>query len=241
MLRRLLTIALLSALAQASGAFASSVIAFDRPSALPNERVKVTSALAMPVRLYLVREEQSGAVTRRVDRRLSFIGVVKASRALTFSMPPLAVGTYRLATWDGARLRLAGPRLRLRPTEGCPATRPNGNRPPGQPLDVPWYGNGLLWASVGRDGTYTVRKDQVEADGTIGNKLLWVTTPPAAKPTISGERIDGLGAPLRVARVNTGSSSHMSPVSFATPGCWRVTARLADVSLTYVVQVAVSV
>ncbi len=46
--------------------------------------------------------------------------------------------------------------------------------------------------------------------------------------------------------MNTGSfagaanPSHMTPVGFATPGCWRLRARLRDVSLTYVVQVVVS-
>ena len=108
-----------------------------------------------------------------------------------------------------------------------------------------WYGNGLLWAGVQRDGTYRVPPDRVAADGTIGNKLLWVTTPPWQKPTISGERIDAPAEPFRVTRVNTGSfsgaanPSHMSPVSFTTEGCWRLTARIADVSLTYVVSVEI--
>ena len=84
------------------------------------------------------------------------------------------------------------------------------------------------------------------ADGSIGNKLLWVTTPPWQKPTISGERIDAAAEPLRVTRVNTGSfsgaanPSHMSPVGFPTEGCWRLTARVGDLSLVYVVQVVVA-
>jgi hypothetical protein len=32
----------------------------------------------------------------------------------------------------------------------------------------------------------------------------------------------------------------MSAVSFPTPGCWRLTARVGDVSLTYVVQIDVA-
>jgi hypothetical protein len=48
-----------------------------------------------------------------------------------------------------------------------------------------------------------------------------------------------------VVRVNTGSfsnaanPSHMTPVGFPTPGCWRLRARLGDVSLVYVVEVVV--
>ena len=227
-------------------ASATSVIAFDRTSALPNERVEVTSTLEAALRLYLVRDDVARAVTRRTDRRLTFIGVVKRNGSLTFSTPPLDAGTYALAVWDGHRLRTRAARLRLRAAQGCPVTLPNGNRPPGQPRGVGWYGNGLLWAGVERDGTWTARVDQVGEDGTIGNKLLWVTTPPWEKPTVTGERIDADAPPLHVSGVNTGSfssaanPSHMTPVGFPTPGCWRLRARLGDVSLTYVVQVAVS-
>ena len=108
-----------------------------------------------------------------------------------------------------------------------------------------WYGNGLLWAGLTADGVYAVSPDRVGADGSIGNKLLWVTTPPAEKPTVSGERLDAASPPLKVLGVNTGgfsgaaNPSHMSPVSFPSAGCWRLTARLGDVSLTYVVSVVV--
>jgi hypothetical protein len=239
-----------AAFALPAEAGASSVIAFDRASASPNERVKVTSALSEPVRLYLVRQEVALAVRSRTDRRLSFIGSVGANGSLTFSLPPLDAGTYNLAVWcrrcHGARLRTRAARLQVLPVAGCPVTLPNGNRPPGQPRTVGWYGNGLLWAGVQRDGTYTVPADRVGADGTIGNKLLWVTTPPWEKPTISGERIDAAAAPLNVLGVNTGSfsgaanPSHMSPVGFPTAGCWRLKARLGDLSLVYVVQVLVA-
>ena len=246
MLRRLLIATSLLTLALPMDASGASVIAFDRPTALPNERVKVTSALDVPLRLYLVRQDIARRVTSRRDARLSFIGVVRPNRSLTFSTPPLDAGTYRLAIWDGARLRTTAARLGLQPTVGCPVTCPNGNRPPEQPRSVGWYGNGFLWAGVDRDGIWTARADQVGEDGTIGNKLLWVTTPPWEKPTISGERIDVAAPPLSVLGVNTGAfsgaanPSHMSPVEFPVTGCWRLTARLGDVSLTYVVQVTVS-
>jgi hypothetical protein len=62
---------------------------------------------------------------------------------------------------------------------------------------------------------------------------------------ISGERLDAPSPPLRVLGVNTGSfsgadnPSHMSPVTFPAAGCWRLRARVGDVSLTYVVSVVV--
>jgi len=71
--------------------------------------------------------------------------------------------------------------LRIESTASCPVTLPNGNRPPGQPRSVSWYGNGLPWAGLTSDGAYAVSPDRVDADGSIGNKLLWVTTPPVAR------------------------------------------------------------
>jgi hypothetical protein len=93
------------------------------------------------------------------------------------------------------------------------------------------------------DGVYRPTQGQIEPDGSIGDKLLWVTTPASAKPTITGERIDAPVPPLRVLQVNTGSfsgaarPSHMTPVSFPSVGCWRLRARLGDVSLVYAVHV----
>ena len=222
-----------------------------------------------PVRIYLVEADAATRVHSRLDPRLHFVGSLVPDRngrgLLTFSVPPLDAQTYALAYWcpgcatysRGRTFFVQQPDqfvqryrsrtlLRIASTQSCPVTLPNANRPPGQPRSVAWYGNGLLWAGVERDGTYTVAADRVGADGTIGNKLLWVTTPPWEKPTISGERLDAPAAPLNVVRVNTGSfsgaanPSHMSPVGFPTAGCWRLEARLRDVSLVYVVQVVVA-
>ncbi len=138
----------------------------------------------------------------RTDQRLSFVGTLARGRAsrgtLTFSMPPLDVGTYELASWSRGRglsvQRSA--RLRLATTSPCPVTLPNGNRPPGQPRDVPWYGNGLLWAGLEPDGTSTVPAIASEPTARSATSCLWVTTPPWEKPTVYGERIDAAAAPL---------------------------------------------
>lgn len=247
MLRLPLTAAFLLALVPPLDAGAGDVFVLDRASAAPNDRVTVRADTPKPVRLYLAPGDAADRVRSRSDRRLSLVGSVAPTGSLTFSVPPLDPGTYRLVLWcgrcEGARLRPTPARLRIRPTASCPVTKPNGNAPPGQPRTVSWHGNGFLWAGLDRDGTLTAKPDQVEPDGSIVDKLLWVTTPPWAKPTVTGERIDADAPPLRVVRVNTGSfsgaanASHMTPVGFPTAGCWRLTARLGDLSLTYVVRV----
>ena len=224
--------------------------------------------LQRPVRLYLVRTELAAEVHSRFDPRLHFIGSVTPDRngrgVQTFSVPPLDSATYTLAYWcPGCAASSRAPTfvlqhpgqfvqryrsqtlLRISTTQACPVTLPNANRPAGQPRSVSWYGNGLLWAGLKADGISAVPHDRVAADGSVGDKLLWVTTPPWSVPTISGERLDAPAPTLRVLGVNQGSfasadkPSFMSPVSFPSAGCWRLRARVGDVSLSYVVDVVV--
>ena len=207
-------------------------------------------------------------VHSRFDPRLHFVGSVTPDRngrgLKTSSVPPLDSGTYTLAYWcpgcagssRGRTFFVQRPEqftqryrsrtlLRIDTTQACPVTLPNANRPPGQPRSVAWYGNGLLWAGLSADGVNAVPYDSVGADGSIGDKLLWVTSPSWSVPTITGERLDAPAPPLRVLGVNQGSfasadePSFMSPVSFPTAGCWRLRARVGDVSLSYVVDVVV--
>lgn len=222
-------------------------LTLERASAQPNDRVTVRGPAARQLRVYLVPARALRSTFGRHDRKLAFVGTLVRGR-LVFTVPPLDDGTYALATWCrtcGFAVLPSGPRLRIAARSSCPVTLPNGNRPPGQPRNVTWYGNGRLWAGVDPDGTHVYGPEDVAADGSVGDKLLWVTTPPWEKPTVTGTRIDAAAPPLRVTGVNTGSfsgaanPSHMTPVGFPTPGCWRLTARLADVSLTYVVQIVV--
>ncbi|HYY03318.1 MAG TPA: hypothetical protein VE736_05475 [Gaiellaceae bacterium] len=231
----------------------------------PNRRLK---PFQRPVRLYLVRTDAATEVRSRFDARLNFIGSLVADKRgrglVTFSVPPLDPAQYTIAYWcPGCAAYSRGrtffvqepdqfvPRYRsqalmnIAATKSCPVTLPNGNRPPRQPTSVSWYGNGLLWAGVATDGVDRVSRDRVEADGSIFDKLLWVTTPPSRAPTVSGERIDAPARQLRVVAMFQGSFSNatnpsfMSPVVFPAPGCWRLRARVADISLTYVVDVIV--
>jgi hypothetical protein len=262
MRRALVTAATLVALAAPTDALAGQVFLFDRTSAKPNDRVTIqaTTAARAAVRLYLVRADEVGRPRNPRDARLAFIGTLVPGRKLTFSVPPLDAATYALASWcprcSGAPFSLQQPErltrgnrakatLRIEETPTCPVTLPNGDRPAGQPRKMSWYGNGRLWAGLATDGTRPVQRFELAADGSIGDKLLWVTTPRLERPTISGERIDETGPPLRVLGVNRGSfsgaadPSYMSPVSFPTAGCWRLRARVGDVSLVYVVRVVV--
>jgi hypothetical protein len=170
---------------------------------------KRAKPLQRRIRLYLVREAVAAQVRSRLDPRLNFVGSLVPDKngrgLLTFSLPPVDAGSYTLAFWCPACAAFSHGRmffvqepnqftpryraqalLKITTTASCPVTLPNGNQPPGQPPLVSWYGNGLLWAGLPTDGVYAVAPDQAAADGSIGDKLLWVTTPPGRAPTLSG-------------------------------------------------------
>jgi hypothetical protein len=233
------------------------------------QRVK---PLQRPIRLYLVPNRLAPDVHNRFDPRAHFVGRLVPDRngrgLLRFTVPPLDTNSYTVGAWcPGCAQYSRGHTwfvtevkapdvverfrplmllsLAMPPLDPCPFTRSNGNKPPGQPRRVTWHGNGLLWAAH-RLGVLTVPREHVEPDGSIGTKLYWVTTPPAARPTVSGERLDAPASPLRMLGANFGSFSGAANPSWATPvvfpsaGCWRVTVRVGDVSLAYVVNVVVS-
>jgi hypothetical protein len=232
----------------------------------PSQRVR---PFQRAIRVYLVHSDAAAAVRSRGDVRVHFVGTITPDKngrgSVTFSAPPLDDGTYAIAYWCPACARfsrgrmffvqqadqLTPPyrgqaRLRLVTSEPCPVTVPNSSKPPRQPRNVPWYGNGLLWAGVAPNGVYAAGRGAVEADGSIFNKLLWVTTPRSRAPKISGVRLDAPAPALRVLATNFGSFSGATDPSFMTPvlspaaGCWRIRARVADISLTYVVRVVVT-
>jgi hypothetical protein len=62
---------------------------------------------------------------------------------------------------------------------------------------------------------------------------------------VRGERLDAPSPPLKVLNVfwghsSTGKWSWATPVEFPSEGCWRISGRVDDVSLTYVGRVVAS-
>jgi hypothetical protein len=210
----------------------------------------VTRAPRLPqreIRLYLVPAAVASSVRSRFDPRLSFIGTVRAARRarIVFTVPPLKARRYALAYWcrgclpRGKRIGLqSSPRLRVTApvAEGCPATRPNGNVPSGAPrtwAGVPWHGNGALWVPLRADGSLVT-------NALGGHKQPWVANE-SGLLRVRYWRLDPLSPPIE-AGVTTGTLSGYAGPSWASrmsfqPGCWQITGRLGDVTLSFVVSV----
>jgi hypothetical protein len=208
------------------------------------------------IRIYLVPSNVAGEVGSRFDRRLHYVGRIVPDRdgrgVLRFRVPPLDTGAYAVAAWcpECARYSLGrsffvqtvpevsryrrwmGLRVRLPDaTETCPVTRGR-------------YDNGFLSVDL-RGGVLSRPRDP---DGTLSDKLGWLPRKGfTGQLTVRGERLDGPGK-LNVISVNWGYASSgpaadgswASAVRFPSAGCWRITGRVRDVSLTYVVRVVAS-
>ncbi len=114
----------------------------------------------------------------------------------------------------------------------CPITLPNGSPPPGRTAGTEFHGNGAIWV-----GLYTanVVVDEPEPDASVDAKLGWWRGVPG-RLTITGRRLDGTAAPL-TASVPDGygeSGFQATALSFPTPGCWEITGRAGEATLTFV-------
>ncbi|MEX2645068.1 MAG: hypothetical protein WD249_02275 [Gaiellaceae bacterium] len=192
-----------------------------------------TIRLAPPDRATRVYLAPAGAKIRSaVDGRLHFVGVLqRGKRALRFVVPPLDTGPY--VTW--CRGCVKSIRLRIRtPISPCPVT-----------LAANPYGNGLLSTRLPRDGLVVVEPENVTERGLWWTKLIWSVRPwsVAGGLAVSVERI---GAPARRAFVQTvrGDANNFwswaARMYFPSEGCWRVTGRVEDLSLSFVVQVVIA-
>ncbi|MGH3133474.1 MAG: hypothetical protein ACRDNY_07000 [Gaiellaceae bacterium] len=208
------------------------------------------------IRVYLVPNGVAADVTSRFDPRLHFIGSLVPDAyghgVLMFTAPPLDSGVYAVAAWcrqcatssfgrtffvlPVSRFTLSrfpGMLLRLRmppATETCPVSGEGT------------YGNGLLSTRLPPGGVLSTRRDE---DGLF-QKLGWLPHRPFPDAlTVRGERLDAPSPPMRVLGVFWGyassgpaaNGSWASAVKFPSAGCWRISARVQDVTLSYVVRV----
>jgi hypothetical protein len=144
---------------------------------------------------------------------------------LRFTVPPLASGLYAVAVW----------------CPGCAVTIPRGAPPPGERPRRDFYDNGTLWTALPLDGTVTAGR---HPDGTLRYEFMWWAVGLEGRLTIRGERLDARSPPPLTQAASgwpqtgfRGSAFWASIVLFPTEGCWRVTGRVRDVSMSFVVRV----
>ena len=120
--------------------------------------------------------------------------------------------------------------------EPCPVTRPNGRIPPGESAlpGMRYLGNGALWTDL-YPTPIRPRPEDVRKDGAIEIKVPWWRGI-AGRLRIEGRRLDASAPPLSAwipgGYGRTGFQS--TAITFPTAGCWQVTGRVGNASLTFV-------
>jgi hypothetical protein len=139
----------------------------------------------------------------------------------------------------------------------CPVTRPNGVQPP-ESANIFGrgngdYGTGALWTSlwVWGEGVVLVPETHVNADGSLGpmkwpwwrgvpgplvvtGRRLDAPAPPLQAFAAGGERIDRTPEPSAFEVRYSESAFHPTGLVFPTGGCWEITARVGEHTLTFV-------
>ncbi len=116
----------------------------------------------------------------------------------------------------------------------CAVTQPNGSQPPNGSIGGELiHGNGSLWVAMPPSNVVVT---EPSAGDTIQTKFPWWRAVTGTL-RIEGRRLDGPALPLTATDVPDGYGAtgfQASAVTFPTEGCWEVTGRAGNASLTFV-------
>lgn len=248
-------VVVLGGTAVAGTAATSPRFSFSTSVAKPGDDVSVRLSrrprpFKRPFRLYLVPEVAASKVVSRFDSRLTYIGSVAPKRGTArFAVSALEPGLYALAYWCRGCVFSRGKQLAVQlttllrvaapnSTSGCPVTTPNGRTLPGMQASSAFHGNGALGLFLPRDGVFRTPT----ADETLFAKMIWAAAGPSGRElVVRYELLDSSEPPLNAETI-AGQLGGYSGPSWAsrmhfTIGCWKITGRVDDVSLAFVVQV----
>ena len=123
----------------------------------------------------------------------------------------------------------------------CPVTSPNRSAPPDDEVESTHLGNGLIGTDLWPDGLVIARPEFVQPDGSIVVKWPWWRARDVVigQVEITGRRIDAPGPPVTGVVASGYGDTDFTPSSviFPSPGCWEVTSRVGNASLSFVTQV----
>jgi hypothetical protein len=136
----------------------------------------------------------------------------------------------------------------------CPVTKPYQTSlfVPSSPYEANagagsfWFGTDRLWTVLPTDGTWKGLGHYTPNDPTFRQKMQWWRqgydwhTEPKPKLKVTGKRLDATAPPL-IAEANNvigPPPSMMVGMNFPTLGCWGVTGRYGDDTVTFVVWLA---
>jgi len=132
----------------------------------------------------------------------------------------------------------------LPPSEACSPTVPNGQAPPGEPATENFLGNGSLYTILWPDGVIVFEpggSGEIRPDGSLAMKFpFWRGDGVSGKLTIEGRSLHrpGLTSSGEIPDGYGLTGVQAAALVFPEPGCWEVTARVGNDSLTFITRVA---
>lgn len=119
---------------------------------------------------------------------------------------------------------------------GCPVTAPNGRTPSGEfSSPAQHHGNDAVVTVLWPNGVVVIESSMVLADGTLAMKWPWWREAPG-RLAVEGHRLDAPSPSLR-SSIPDGYGDNgfqASGIFFPSEGCWEVTGRVGQESLTFV-------
>lgn len=129
-------------------------------------------------------------------------------------------------------------------TFDCPVTAPNGATPPGEKPSPGHHGNREIWTVLWPEGVVVFEPGgpgSIGADGTLSMKWPWWRSAPGAFE-IDGRRLDEPSDSALRADIPDGYGTtgfQVAALIFPSEGCWEVTARVGEESLSFVTRAVV--
>ncbi len=124
--------------------------------------------------------------------------------------------------------------------ESCPVTFPNGSNRPRERYPSPdRHGNGALWAAIGPGGKIVARLDPTNEDGSLNWKMGW-DRGVRGELIVTGRRLDAPAPPAQGLYDSSGYGDigfQAGAIHFPSEGCWEITGRVGEASLTFVILV----
>jgi len=150
--------------------------------------------------------------------------------ACTAPNPPATGGSAVASTAPGAEAT-------------CTPTLPNGDAPPGEPPSDAYLGNGRIWTALWPDGEIVFEpfgSGEIRPDGSLAMKFpFWRGEGASGRLVVTGRSLHRPGLRM-TAEIPDGygdTGFQATALVFPEAGCWEVTAKAGDASLTFVTRV----
>ncbi|MGH2552030.1 MAG: hypothetical protein ACRDHN_21795 [Thermomicrobiales bacterium] len=116
----------------------------------------------------------------------------------------------------------------ITPPPSCPVTIPNNEPPPGREDELNWHHHGSLWVALTRNGVDAMGSHQVNPDGSLWNKMVWVRESVDMPIYVEGVLVTDLSVKAVIDIAPAPSQRFVAlqamGITYPRPGCWAVTA-----------------